>query len=306
MATTRRSTATAPSRSKGRSRTTTRRTPAKKRAPARRSAPPKWRQELASQLGGHANDALAIGLFVLALVAALGIYSNLSGPLGDGLDAAASLMLGAGRMVVPLVLLVAAGGVVIQRGDAPETRRDLRLAIGLALVCASIVGLLHIGHGSPGGDSLDPLLEAGGLLGALFGAPLHAALGGIGAVIVLIAVGLLGALLVFGAGLRQCGRYFVVAGRWLRAFGKQLFVLQPVRLDDAYEPDRPLLYDQVADELNASSPAPDIDLVAAEDEAPAEEVDDEEVATSEPYYDELEVDERRGRRGRRSGSRARR
>jgi S-DNA-T family DNA segregation ATPase FtsK/SpoIIIE len=293
MAATRRSTATAPSRSRSRSRTTStrKRTPA--RASRRRSAPPKWRQELAHQLGGHANDALAIGLFVLALVAALGIYSDLSGPLGDGLDAAASLMLGAGRVVVPVVLLVAAIGVVAQRGD-DETRRDLRLGIGLALVCVSIVGLLHIANGSPGGDALDPLLDAGGLIGALFGAPLHAALGGIGAVIVLVAVGLLGALLVFGAGLRQCGEFLVLGAQWFGAHGKDLFVMQPARLDDAYEPDRPLLYDQVAEELAEAAATPaDIDLVAAETEEPAPEPPHDvafDEATGEVLYDAEEFD----------------
>ena len=103
--------------------------------PARRSAPPKWRQELASQLGGHATDALAIGLFVLALVAALGIYSNLAGPSATASTPAASLMLGAGRVVVPLALLVAAVRCrPPARRRTTRRRRDLRLGLGLGLV----------------------------------------------------------------------------------------------------------------------------------------------------------------------------
>jgi S-DNA-T family DNA segregation ATPase FtsK/SpoIIIE len=276
MAATRRSTTTAPSRSRSRSArgTATRRKPPAQRASAarrpapRRRATPKWRQELARQLGGHSTDALAIGLFVLALVSALGIYSNLAGPVGGGLDAAASIMLGAGRVVVPLALLVAAGGVLVTRGEPGQSRSDLRLGFGIVLVCAAIVGLLHIGHGSPGGDALEPLQHAGGLLGALFGAPLHALLGGVGAVIVLVAVLVLGALLVFGAGLKQVAVIGFLAVKWLAEHGKGLFTLQPVPLDDAYEPDRPLLYDQVAEELETSIgplPEADIDLVAAED-----------------------------------------
>ena len=178
-------------------------------------------------------------------------------------------MLGAGRVVVPLALLVAAGGVLVTRGEPGESRSDLRLGLGIVLVCAAIVGLLHIGHGSPGGDALEPLQQAGGLLGALFGAPLHALLGGVGAVIVLVAVLVLGALLVFGAGLKQVAAIGFLAVKWLAEHGKGLFTLQPVPLDDAYEPDRPLLYDQVAEELDTSIgplPEAEIDLVAAEDE----------------------------------------
>jgi S-DNA-T family DNA segregation ATPase FtsK/SpoIIIE len=266
MAATRRSTTAAPSRSRSRA-TATRRGAARRtraaRPPARRRPSPAWRRELAHQLGGHATDALALALFVLAVVSALGIYSDLSGPLGDAIDAFAALMLGSGRIVVPLALLVAAGGVLVQRDDAPETRSDLRLAVGLALVCVSIVGLLHLAHGNPGSEALDPLLEAGGLVGALFGAPLRALLGGIGAVVVLVSVGALGALVVFGAGLRQCGHLLVLVARWLGEHGKELLVLQPTPLDDAYEPDRPLLYDQLADEATSA----DIDLVAAERDA---------------------------------------
>ena len=153
MAATRRSTTTAPSRSRSssaaRKRTTTRRKPApRKKAPSHRKPPPAWRAELVRQLGGHATDAVALALFVLGAVAALGIYSDLSGPVGDGIDGFASLMLGAGRYAVPIMLFLAAGSVLVQRDDDPDTRSDLRLGVGLMLVCGSIVGLLHIAHGN--------------------------------------------------------------------------------------------------------------------------------------------------------------
>jgi hypothetical protein len=47
------------------------------------------REELALQLGGHAPDALAIALLVAAIVAALGLFSDLAGPAGDPLAAVA-------------------------------------------------------------------------------------------------------------------------------------------------------------------------------------------------------------------------
>jgi DNA segregation ATPase FtsK/SpoIIIE, S-DNA-T family len=291
---TRRSTTTAARRSSGGSRSSTRRRPPPRSAPARRRATPRWRQELAHQLGGHAGDALAIGLFVLALVCALGIYSGLAGPVGDGIDAAAAILLGGGRFAVPLILLIAAGGVLLQRGAEEDSRSDLRLGLGLVLVCAAIVGLLHIADGSPGGDALDPLLRAGGIIGALLAAPLAALLGAVGAVIVLVALGALGALLVFGAGLRQVGHAVLVGSRWLGEHSKELLTLQPVPLDDVYEPDRPLLYDQLADE------SVDIDLVAAEgsrvhEPEPATDFEDEELGDADAYVfvddDEVDADE---------------
>ena len=204
------------------------------------------------------------------LVSVLGIFSNVVGPVGDGIDAAASIMLGAGRVVVPLALLVAAGGVLVASdGDDGESRSDLRLGLGIVLVCAAIVGLLHIGHGNPDGDALEPLQHAGGLLGALIGAPLARA----------ARRGRRGHRAGRGPRTRCAARVRcrAEAGRgdrvphtmkWLAEHGKGLFTLQPVPLDDTYEPDRPLLYDQVADELDTSIgplPEADIDLVEAED-----------------------------------------
>src|SRR5262249_58685557 len=92
MGTTRRSTTTAVRRSRSRSRgkanTRARRNP---RRPAAKPAG-RWRGEFAAQLGGHSTDALALGLFVLALVSALGMFSSLARPVGDAIDAAAAVM----------------------------------------------------------------------------------------------------------------------------------------------------------------------------------------------------------------------
>jgi len=64
--------------------------------------------------------------------------------------------------------------------------------------------------------------HAGGLLGALVGGPLRAALGPAGAVIVLVAAGGFGLLLIVGTQLRQIAHAGSVAGRFL---GQQIRVL---------------------------------------------------------------------------------
>ncbi|GIU87341.1 MAG: hypothetical protein KatS3mg009_1856 [Acidimicrobiia bacterium] len=241
----------------------------KRRRPAPRArraaaAPGRLREEVGAQLGRHAPDALAIALGVAGCITALGMFSGLAGPLGDALDTAAAVLLGRGRVVVPVALLVgAAGALAGARADDDDgrARQGIRLGVGLALGAAAVVGCLHLAGGSPDTQRLAPLREAGGVLGALVGAPLRALLGPAGAVIVLVAAGLLGVLLVAGTGLRQVVAGAVVAARWVAARARSLLVLPSPALDDApYAPDRPHRYDDLA----PGAAGPVVDLVAAE------------------------------------------
>src|SRR5262245_65849963 len=82
---------------------------------ARAAARGQWREEAAAQLGGHRADAVAIGLGVAGVLAALGIFSDLAGPFGRGIDTAAAVVLGAGKVIVPIALLTGAGVAPAQR-----------------------------------------------------------------------------------------------------------------------------------------------------------------------------------------------
>src|SRR6266576_3709759 len=139
-----------------------------------------WRDALNDQLRGHRSDALAMLLAVLGVIAALGIYSDVAGPAGHAIDRAAAAVLGGARYLVPFALLFG----------------------GLAL-------LVPVRARASGDDdrrwTLHTLQHAGGVCGAAVGGPLRAGLGSAGAVIVLVAIGLLGVLLVVGTGLRQVG-----------------------------------------------------------------------------------------------------
>ena len=205
---------------------------------------------MGAQLGRHAGDAAAIGLGVAGCITALGMFSDLAGPLGDGIDTAAAVLLGGGRFVVPVALLVGAIAALARgRGeDAGEAgRTGIRLGVGFALVCAAVVGCLHLAHGGPDTQRLEPLRDAGGIVGALVGAPLRALLGATGAAIVLVAIGLFGLLVVSGTGLGQVVAGVGIGLRRLAARGRDLLTLQPAKLDDAgYTPDRPRRYDEVA------------------------------------------------------------
>ena len=73
------------------------------------------------------------------------------------------------------------------------TGRGWRLGIGFVLAGLAAVGLMHLAPRRTRTDRSTALEHAGGVVGALVGAPLRAALGPAGAVIVLVAVGVFGA-----------------------------------------------------------------------------------------------------------------
>src|SRR6185437_15355028 len=193
---------------------------AKKRAKARVRTRAAWRDELSEQLADHRIDALAIGLAVFGLLSLLAMTSDLVGPVGRGIDAAAAALLGRGKVLVPIASLAGAASTLVQRradddDEEVSRRRGLRFGLGLVLVCATVVGGQHLGRAKTAAGSLEPLKRAGGVIGAAIGAPLHAGLGSAGAVIVLVAVGLLGLLLVVGTGVRQLAQYVAAGGRFV-------------------------------------------------------------------------------------------
>ena len=193
-----------------------------------------WRDDLNEQLQGHRSDALALLLGVLGVIAALGIYSDLAGPFGRAIDDGAAAVLGGGRFLVPIALVVGALALIVpvSAGDDEDEDEEVeragrgwRLGIGLALTLLAAVGLMHICHGNFH-RSLDELERAGGAVGALVGAPLRAGLGPAGAVIVLVAVGALGVLLMVGLGLRQVGHGLTLGARFVGHHAGALLTMQ--------------------------------------------------------------------------------
>ena len=260
-----------------------------RRARARRRRHPRtrvWREAASGQLGAHASDAAALALAVGGIVAALGIVSDVAGPLGRAVDVLASVLLGSGRALVPVALLVAAGLLLARRGDDEATGSGVRVGVGLGALVWSTAGILHLGNGSPDSAGLEPLREAGGVLGALAAAPLEAGAGRIGAGIVLGALALLGALLVWGIRLRELGAGLLAGWRfvWSRAqrLGERSVGPDP-------DPTQPTLYDQRADEAWGAAAEPDDG--AWEDEDDAAEWDDEAAETDDEEDDEEEEEE---------------
>src|SRR3954464_11904343 len=90
---------------------------ARKRAKARVKTRAAWRDELSEQLADHRIDALAIGLAAFGLLSLLAMFSDVVGPVGRGIDAAAGGLLGRGKVLVPIATLAAAASTIIQRNS---------------------------------------------------------------------------------------------------------------------------------------------------------------------------------------------
>jgi S-DNA-T family DNA segregation ATPase FtsK/SpoIIIE len=203
----------------------------------RRPPPPEPpRHDLAAaarrQLGAHRNDAIGVGLLVLAALTALGLASDLAGTLGRGLADTLGALLGQARYGVPVACVIFAMLCLRARPDPtaaldlverptdeePPTGREpapLRVGLGAALLGLAIVGVLHLARGAPALDGpVAALRAAGGYLGAAAADPLRALAGTVGAAVVLAGLGLLGALLAPAVPLRRAATAITRAARW--------------------------------------------------------------------------------------------
>ena len=171
---------------------------------------------LSHALGGREHEFLGMGLIGLAIVLGLAVYIDLAGPLGRGIDTLMGWLVGYGRYVFPIVLL-SIGVAFVRRG---RTSSPLQLAIGWSIVSLSALGLLQVFFGPDKiSDGADEVVDAGGYIGALVGAPLEALLAPAGAAVVLMALLLGGALLITRTSIRTFAQN---TGGFLAAIGGPL------------------------------------------------------------------------------------
>jgi S-DNA-T family DNA segregation ATPase FtsK/SpoIIIE len=155
------------------------------------------------QLRGHGADGAAVLLLALGALSALALATDLIGPLGGALARGITALLGNGAFLVPCACF--AGAVLLlarHREEEESEAASFRIGLGLAFVVVGAVGLLHVAGGDPPlTGSVEALRNAGGYVGALVGVPLTAGLGDVGAVVVLTALLVFGALLAPGLSL---------------------------------------------------------------------------------------------------------
>jgi S-DNA-T family DNA segregation ATPase FtsK/SpoIIIE len=131
-----------------------------------------------------------LALIVAGLLAALGVYADLTGPAGHVVRDATGAALGWGRLLVPIALVGV--GAALLRGRL--NNEPARIAIGFGFLVLAATGLLHVAHGGPRG--LDDLRHAGGYLGLAVGGPLRSLLAPWGAGLLLATLGLLSVLIL--------------------------------------------------------------------------------------------------------------
>jgi len=137
---------------------------------------------------------------VVAILAALGIYTHLIGPLGQGLDTAVGALLGWGKFVVPPALALVGVLAVRDAGGG----RPARLTLGWALALVATSGLANVIGGPVRWPGLTRALHSpGGLLGTSVGLSLRAGLASWGAGLILVLVGLASLLVLTATSIRS-------------------------------------------------------------------------------------------------------
>jgi S-DNA-T family DNA segregation ATPase FtsK/SpoIIIE len=263
-----------------------------RRPPARRRArrEPRFaglREQLRTQLEAHASDAAAVALAVAGILTALAIGFHFAGPFGRALDAAAGAVLGKGRFLLPLALLGGAFALVAQpvsddEDDDEVERHGVRVGVGVVAVLLAAVGVLDLGAGLPDSQSFTKLRQAGGVLGALVAGPLAAALGPLGAGVVLAALSVFGVLLIAHIGLLDAIGGVVAGVRFAGSAITQLFELNETGIEEVDS--------EVAAEASATSAAER--RTSFFDQSLFEDYEDEEEDQEEEDEDEeYELDE---------------
>ena len=142
---------------------------------------------------GREVEFWGIGLVSLGLLLILSMYAHMAGPLGTGIDKMFGWLFGLGRFALPVVSIVI--GVAMVRRRSVEHR--VRLSVGWGINVLAILGFLHLVNGADKiVASVDAMSQAGGWFGAIIGEPLRSTVSWAGALVVLLAAGVLGTMLI--------------------------------------------------------------------------------------------------------------
>ncbi|MGO1949014.1 MAG: DNA translocase FtsK [Mycobacteriaceae bacterium] len=150
------------------------------------------------RVGGH-SDGAALGALALALVIAGTSWFGIGGTVGGGIDFGLTFLIGAGALLVPLVLL--GGAWVLMVGVDTTQRSRLRLGLGVGVIVLSLLGIIHILAGQPG--TVEGRATAGGIVGQYVGSPMAVGFSEFLAVPLLLLLVVYGALQLTGMTVRQ-------------------------------------------------------------------------------------------------------
>lgn len=183
-------------------------------------------------------DGVALTLIGLAAVLGASVWMDIAGPVGAAISTAAHLAIGAGALILPVVLVALAISLMLGVRHAPGDRT--RIAVGATLISVSMLGLVHLLAGSPA--EWDGRVIAGGAIGAWTGGTLALGFSSYVAIPLLILVIVYGALKVTGITTRQAFDYARDLIRDIRTPGSE---------HDDIDGDGDDLYGHVDDDIDA-------------------------------------------------------
>ncbi len=170
-------------------------------------------------LDGRSRELVALALFALAIICALGLLGDRAGVVGRLLDAALAVLLGVFRYVVPILLIWI--GVALARLSRSE--RSGRSAFGLSVLTVAFAAAAHLSGSADGFSSLDDLRDSGGVLGAAVAEPLRRLIDDPATWAVLLLIMLFAVMIVANVGLGQLLRWIWIGLSGLgRTVGGQL------------------------------------------------------------------------------------
>lgn len=242
-----------------------------KKTPAKRvakKAAPRAGTAINSVMANHRADVWGVGLMLLGLLAAASGWLGAAGIVGELLDDGLALGIGLARVIIPIGLV--ALGVLLVRGadvEDDDVERMARAAVGSILLLVATTGLLHVGRGRPGiDDPIEKIGAAGGALGMATGGPLHALTASTGSVLILGAVGLVGAIVLTGSSARAVGGVAYKVIRPIPDFlgrGIQALFSDPTSDDSAVELSERQSFDQDLAEVAPPIEEPEPELEPA-------------------------------------------
>jgi S-DNA-T family DNA segregation ATPase FtsK/SpoIIIE len=157
------------------------------------------------------RDGLGFTLVIIAILVAASEWFQLDNWFGHFLHRISAGTFGVLALLLPLALLAMA----VRLFRAPqEGDTNYRIVFGSLLLSLAVGGIIHIANGRPSpSDSLEPVQEAGGILGFIVGTPLAQLLTPGLAVFILVLLSILFVLFIVGKPLREVIAYLVALVR---------------------------------------------------------------------------------------------
>ncbi|MCU1391647.1 MAG: ftsK [Ilumatobacteraceae bacterium] len=221
------------------------------------------RAELRDAVSGREHEFIGVAFVFGGILVGLAIYLKLAGILGRALASALGFLVGLGRFAVPVVLVMI--GVALVRTGRSEHR--FRLIAGWGAITIAGLGLLHVGRSHDVGitGNSDVLKRAGGFFGSIIAVPISALIGTIGAVVLLIAIGVGGVLLISNQSVRTImarvsssmgalGGLAVPVGRAARRAVDDMSTLSSERVPQLDAGPAPQIYDADSEEVDEPAP----------------------------------------------------